>query len=68
MSTYLQSSTEFRTTRLKPVVKLKPENVREIRARYFSGHWSQTELGIMFGVTPQNIGHIVTFKTWRYVR
>lgn len=67
MSATLQSSTDFRSTRLKPLRKLDAANVREIRARYFSGTYSQTELGIMFGVTPQNIGHIVTYKTWRYV-
>ena len=67
MTHTLQSSTEFRSTRLTPRLKLNPANVREIRARYYSGQWNQTELGIMFGVTPQNIGHIVSFKTWRYV-
>ena len=67
MSATLTSSTEFRSTRLKPRRKLDAANVREIRARYFSGSYSQTELGIMFGVTAQNIGHIVSFKTWRYV-
>jgi hypothetical protein len=67
MSTVLTSSTDCRSTRLQSVRKLTAANVREIRSRYFSGHWTATELGIMFGVTTQNIYLIVNFKTWRYV-
>ena len=67
MSATLQSSTDFRSTRLTPRRKLNAGNVREIRARYFNGVNTQTELGIMFGCTAENIGHIVNFKTWRYV-
>lgn len=60
-------NTPTRTTRLKPVPRIQPGNVREIRARYFAGVNNQRELGVMFHTSQENISAIVRFKTHRYV-
>jgi hypothetical protein len=67
MTQYLQSSTEFRNTRLPSTpYKLNFSAANEIRRRYFKEGKTQVELGIMFGCTPENINHIVNFRTYKY--
>lgn len=46
--------------------KLKEEQVREIRSLHASGHSSHL-LGERFGVSRQNIEHVVNHVTWKHV-
>jgi hypothetical protein len=48
-------------------VKLTRRQVRSIRRLYETHKYTKAELGRMFGVTQENIGHIVRRKTWRHV-
>lgn len=44
--------------------KLRPEQVREIRARYAAGGVSQVRLGREYGVDSSIISDIVNFRMW----
>jgi DNA-binding MarR family transcriptional regulator len=46
------------------LAKLTWEQVREIRTRYAAGGVTQTELAAEYGVTPSNLGPILTGETW----
>jgi len=50
-----------------PHAKLNPELVREIRAKYESGKFSQHVLAQEYGVTQMAISHLVRRNTWRHV-
>jgi hypothetical protein len=46
--------------------KLTEKMVCDMRARYLSGE-TKTALAERFGVTRQNVRHVVTRRTWRHV-
>jgi hypothetical protein len=46
---------------------LTDENVRYIREAYAKRLFSQTQLGLMFGVTQMNISAITTRRTWKHL-
>jgi len=48
--------------------RLKAADVRDIRAKYATGKWSQKLLAYMYKVTPANIWYIVHRRTWRNVK
>lgn len=48
-----------------PSAKLTINNVKKIRKMYETGNYFHKELGIMFGVTKQNIGDILNYKIWK---
>lgn len=50
-----------------PARKLTDEQVIEIRERYAKGDISQMQLGREYGVTGENIYHIVRRKIWKYI-
>lgn len=47
--------------------KLTADDVRNIRALYAEGELSQRQIGELYGITQQHIGHIVNHKTWKGV-
>jgi len=47
--------------------KLTPENVEEIRKSFAMGAETQHQLGRRFGVSQENIWHIVHRNTWKHV-
>lgn len=48
--------------------KLTASAVRKIRRMYATGRYSYRTLGKRFGVTYENIGHIVKRATWAHVK
>ena len=47
--------------------KLTEEQVKEIRALYATGLYTQVTLSKLFPVNSQNINHIVTRKSWKHI-
>ena len=47
--------------------KLTDDKVREIRRIYAAGELGQTQIAVLYGVTPPCIGHVVRRKTWAHV-
>ena len=47
--------------------KLTDKKVLKIKRMFASGKYLKRELGSMFGVTPENIGHIIRGKTWKHL-
>lgn len=47
--------------------KLTRCDVRRIRMLYATGEYTQAELGDMFGVARDTIGHIIRRETWQHV-
>lgn len=47
--------------------KLTEPEVKSIRKLAATGHLLQKEIASQFGVTSENIGHILSGKTWRHV-
>ena len=50
------------------ITKLNEDKVREIRAKYASGHYSQRQLAAEYGITQCNIGRVVRREHWRHVK
>lgn len=50
-----------------PMVKLKENDVREIRKLWKIGIHTQRELGDLFGVAQITISLIVTYKRWKHI-
>lgn len=50
-----------------PMAVLTDENVHYIREAYAKRLFSQTQLGVMFGVTQMNISAITTRRTWKHL-
>jgi hypothetical protein len=51
----------------KHAFKLTPEQVREIRTLYATGHYTTKQLGILYAVSSVNIWCIVRRKLWKYI-
>ena len=49
------------------LAKLTAAQVGDIRARYRTGQYRQTDLSAIFGISPATVAQIVTLKTWRHV-
>jgi len=49
------------------VQRLTADQVREIRALYATGAWTQKRLAERFGVTHTQISHIVRGEQWKHV-
>ncbi|GLB83500.1 hypothetical protein [Mycobacterium kiyosense] len=49
----------------RPRRKLTEDDVREIRAEYAAGNWSQKDLAFIYRVTPSTISAVVSYDTWR---
>lgn len=48
-------------------VKLTEKDVIDIREMFNSGKYSRIELSKMFSVTPENIGCIISRRTWKHI-
>jgi len=48
-----------------PTAKLTAERVMEIRIKYASNKYTQSQLSIEYGVSRANIGYIVRNETWK---
>lgn len=53
-----------KTAKGRGIVKLTPDDVREIRGMYATGEYTQRQIGDLYGVTKTQIGHIVRRKQW----
>lgn len=49
-------------------VKLTPDSVREIRKRYATGNYTQTDLGREYGIRQDGISAVITRRTWKHVK
>lgn len=63
-SHYGQSRRVYSERTLPASHTVVPDDVREIRALYETGDYSQAELGRKFGVSGKAVSEIVNRKTW----
>jgi hypothetical protein len=52
-----------RSTRRKPVAKLAPAQVGDIRTRWAAGE-SQRQIARSYGISQATVSHIITRRTW----
>ncbi|MGV7698396.1 hypothetical protein PJM27_22390 [Mycobacterium kansasii] len=53
--------------RREPRAKLSDDDVRDIRADYAAGRWSQKDLAYIYGVSQPTISGVVNGDTWIHV-